>query len=55
VYLHRIHSDHSVYHFHRRLYGWLLVRLQIPLTLAEGVIKLTTNPKLLLIVLMVFF
>lgn len=37
------------------LYGWLLVRLQIPLTLAEGVIKLTTNPKLLLVVLMVFF
>jgi TRAP-type C4-dicarboxylate transport system permease large subunit len=37
------------------LYGWLLVRLQIPLTLAESVIKLTTNPKLLLVVLMVFF
>ena len=37
------------------LYGWLLVRLQIPLTLAEGVVKLTTNPTLLLLILMVFF
>ena len=37
------------------LYGWLMVRLQIPMTLAEGVIKLTTNPKLLLVVLLVFF
>jgi tripartite ATP-independent transporter DctM subunit len=37
------------------LYGWLLVRLQIPMTLAEGVIKLTTNPTLLLICLMIFF
>jgi tripartite ATP-independent transporter DctM subunit len=37
------------------LYGWLMVRLQIPMALAEGVIKLTTNPKLLLVVLLVFF
>jgi len=37
------------------LYGWLLVRLQIPMTLAEGVIKLTTNPTILLVILMVFF
>ena len=37
------------------LYGWLLVRLQIPMILAEGVIKLTTNPTILLIILMVFF
>jgi tripartite ATP-independent transporter DctM subunit len=37
------------------LYGWLLVRLQIPMTLAEGVVKLTTNPTLLLLILMVFF
>jgi TRAP-type C4-dicarboxylate transport system permease large subunit len=37
------------------LYGWLLVRLQIPMTLAEGVVKLTTNPTLLLLILVVFF
>ncbi|MCP4626640.1 MAG: TRAP transporter large permease [bacterium] len=37
------------------LYGWLLVRLQIPMTLAESVIELTTNPTLLLLILMVFF
>ena len=37
------------------LYGWLLVRLQIPLTLAEGVVQLTTNPTLLLFFLMIFF
>jgi len=37
------------------LYGWLLVRLQIPMALAEGVIKLTTNPTILLVILMVFF
>ena len=37
------------------LYGWLLVRLQIPMTLAEGVVKLTTNPTLLLLILMEFF
>jgi tripartite ATP-independent transporter DctM subunit len=37
------------------LYGWLLVRLQIPMTLAESVIELTTNPTLLLVALMVFF
>jgi tripartite ATP-independent transporter DctM subunit len=37
------------------LYGWLLVRLQIPMTLAEGVIQLTTNPTILMIALMIFF
>jgi tripartite ATP-independent transporter DctM subunit len=37
------------------LYGWLLVRLQIPMKLAEGVIQLTTDKTLLLIMLMVFF
>jgi len=37
------------------LYGWLMVRLQIPMNLAEGVVHLTTNPTLLLIILMVFF
>jgi tripartite ATP-independent transporter DctM subunit len=37
------------------LYGWLLVRLQIPMSLAEGVVKITTNPTLLLLILMVFF
>ena len=37
------------------LYGWLLVRLQIPMTLAEAVVKLTTNPILLLMILTVFF
>ena len=37
------------------LYGWLMVRLQIPLTLAEGVVQITTNTTLLLIILMFFF
>ncbi|MBI9083476.1 MAG: TRAP transporter large permease [Desulfobacterales bacterium] len=37
------------------LYGWLLVRLQIPLTLAEGVVQITTNTTLLLVILMFFF
>lgn len=37
------------------LYGWLLVRLQIPLALAEGVVQLTTDPTVLLLILMVFF
>jgi tripartite ATP-independent transporter DctM subunit len=37
------------------LYGWLLVRLQIPMNLAQGVIKLTTNPTILLLILMIFF
>jgi tripartite ATP-independent transporter DctM subunit len=37
------------------LYGWLLVRLQIPMTLAEAVIRLTTNQTLLLVCLMIFF
>ncbi len=37
------------------LYGWLLVRLQIPMTLAENVMRLTSEPKILLILLMLFF
>jgi tripartite ATP-independent transporter DctM subunit len=37
------------------LYGWLLVRLQIPLTLAEGIVQITTNSTILLIILMFFF
>jgi tripartite ATP-independent transporter DctM subunit len=37
------------------LYGWLLVRLQIPLTLAEGIVQITTNSTVLLIILMFFF
>jgi tripartite ATP-independent transporter DctM subunit len=37
------------------LYGWLLVRLQIPMSLAENVVRLTTNPTLLLMMLVVFF
>jgi tripartite ATP-independent transporter DctM subunit len=37
------------------LYGWLLVRLQIPMTLAEGIVQLTTNSTTLLIMLMLFF
>jgi tripartite ATP-independent transporter DctM subunit len=37
------------------LYGWLLVRLQIPMTLAEGIVQLTTNSTILLIMLMLFF
>jgi len=37
------------------LYGWLLVRLQIPMTLAENIVHLTTNQTLLLIILALFF
>ena len=37
------------------LYGWLLVRLQIPMTLAEGIVHVTTNSTILLIMLMLFF
>ena len=37
------------------LYGWLLVRLQIPMTLADGVVHLTTDPMVLLLVLAGFF
>jgi tripartite ATP-independent transporter DctM subunit len=37
------------------LYGWLLVRLQIPMTLAEGIVQVTTNSTILLIMLMLFF
>jgi len=37
------------------LYGWLLVRLQIPLTLAEVVLHLSTNTTVLLIMIMFFF
>ena len=37
------------------LYGWLLVRLRIPMTLAEGVVHLTTNETVLILLLMVFF
>jgi tripartite ATP-independent transporter DctM subunit len=37
------------------LYGWLLVRLQIPMTLAEGIVQLTTNSTILLVMLMLFF
>ena len=37
------------------LYGWLLIRLQIPMMLAERVMHLTTNPTLLLILLACFF
>ena len=37
------------------LYGWLLVRLQIPLTIAEGIVQITTNSTVLLIILMFFF
>jgi tripartite ATP-independent transporter DctM subunit len=37
------------------LYGWLLVRLQIPLMLAESVVHITTNTTLLLLMLMAFF
>jgi len=37
------------------LYGWLLVRLQIPMTLAQGIVQLTTNATILLIMLMLFF
>jgi tripartite ATP-independent transporter DctM subunit len=37
------------------LYGWLMVRLQIPMILADGVVHLTSNPTLLLIILTCFF
>jgi len=37
------------------LYGWLLVRLQIPMVLAEGIIHITTNSTLLLFLLLIFF
>ena len=37
------------------LYGWLLVRLQIPMILAEGVVHLTSNTTMLLIILSLFF
>lgn len=37
------------------LYGWLLVRLQIPMTLAENIVQLTSNQTLLLIILALFF
>jgi tripartite ATP-independent transporter DctM subunit len=37
------------------LYGWLLVRLQIPLTLAELITQVSTNTTVLLIIIMFFF
>ncbi len=37
------------------LYGWLLVRLQIPLTLAELVVRVSTNTTVLLILIVLFF
>ncbi|MBW1836449.1 MAG: TRAP transporter large permease [Deltaproteobacteria bacterium] len=37
------------------LYGWLLVRLQIPMILAEGVIHLTSNTTMMLLILSLFF
>jgi TRAP-type C4-dicarboxylate transport system permease large subunit len=37
------------------LYGWLLVRLQIPMNLAEGIMSMTTNQTLLLMILGLFF
>jgi len=37
------------------LYGWLLVRLQIPLTLAEVVLRLSANTTVLLIIITFFF
>lgn len=37
------------------LYGWLLVRLQIPLTLAELVVQISTNTTVLLILIVIFF
>jgi tripartite ATP-independent transporter DctM subunit len=37
------------------LYGWLLVRLQIPMILAEGVIHLTSNTTAMLVILSLFF
>lgn len=37
------------------LYGWLLVRLQIPLMLAEQVVEMSTNTTMLLFMLSLFF
>jgi tripartite ATP-independent transporter DctM subunit len=37
------------------LYGWLLVRLQIPMTLAESAVQLTSDPIVLLLILVGFF
>jgi tripartite ATP-independent transporter DctM subunit len=37
------------------LYGWLLVKLQIPLSLAEMVMQLSTNSTVLLIIITFFF
>ncbi len=37
------------------LYGWLLVRLQIPMILADSIVHLTTNTSLMLIMLSIFF
>ncbi|HIJ55249.1 MAG TPA: TRAP transporter large permease [Deltaproteobacteria bacterium] len=37
------------------LYGWLLVRLQIPLTLSELVVQVSTNTTVLLIIITFFF
>ena len=37
------------------LYGWLLVRLQIPMILADGIVNLTTDTTLMLIMLSLFF
>jgi tripartite ATP-independent transporter DctM subunit len=37
------------------LYGWLLVRLQIPLSLAELVMRVSTNTTVLLVIITFFF
>jgi tripartite ATP-independent transporter DctM subunit len=37
------------------LYGWLLVRLQIPLTLSELVVQISTNTTVMLIIITMFF
>ena len=37
------------------LYGWLLVRLQIPLTLSELVVQVSTNTTVMLIIITFFF
>ena len=37
------------------LYGWLLVRIQIPLTLAEMIMKVSTNATVLLFIITFFF
>jgi len=37
------------------VYGWILVRLQIPMILAEGVVHLSANTTLMLIILTGFF